>query len=303
MTTNPETLRSLRTNGFMPVECALKREDLDATVQAYRRFLELDPRVQKLTKFALDGEDFGQYTKISGTADKRHGIEKDNKDIFHYGASSRQQIETVFKSGAPADLQQFITMMDEVFWTSQKAKRDALSLIDPNLDKIFVHEYLRLRDTLRLAAYRSNDVLAERHFDRGALTCTVGESNPGLRIAPAPNIPFSQIDQNYIDHIDSKLTPSDYEEGFAKAFLGAGWKYVPKRYTGDCQSLPLGWHDVVPQDKPMEQTQALGSEFVRWAFILFSSPHTGITDFQVAPPIETKPYKYIHPTTEPSVRD
>lgn len=287
-------LRSnIKTDGYSPVPINLSRSDLNEAMYAYNQFLKLAEEDFEKTKFYAsdrgDG-DFGQFSRIAGTEAER-GEVPDNKDIFHFGALTRQVVESRFKGETPKEVQDFLNAAEYIFWEAQRAKNNTLRQLDFNqmgLLEIMSPEMATINDVLRFINYYKNeDALAKGHIDRGVSTLAIGESHPGLRIAPAQNGLYLDCNDEYMQMIESTLTPAEYIEHEAKFFLGAGWNRLPVKYRLGNVELPLAYHDVTKSEITVDE------EVMRWAIVMFSNPHLGFENYTVPTPPETRPYKQL----------
>lgn len=281
--------------GFVPVGIDLGKSDLQTAIDRYTAFLEIDEAHHEATRFLStprgDG-DFGQYRRLPGQQGVR-GEVPDNKDIFHFGAQSRQVIEARLQGAMPREMKEFLGMAEEIFWTAQRSKRQALQELDyyqMGLVGIMQPEVGTINDVLRFIAYYPNDEkLAKGHFDRSTCTLAIGESHDGLRIAPGQNGLKTDVTEEYLEGLENSLQPVEHKEKEAKFFLGAGWNHLPKRYNsgGRNDDLPLAWHDVVPSDKRVDE------QVMRWAIVMFMNPVVEFEEYRVPSPPETRPYKQL----------
>jgi hypothetical protein len=278
-------------SGYANVPSAVSQSDMQTTMDAYLNFLELDEQFHEATRFFStdrgDG-DFGQYTRTAGDKSER-GEVPDNKDIFHFGAQTRQHVEAVLPGVLPIDLTTFLSMCEEIFWASQRTKRMALDNLDHlsnGLASLTLPESGVINDVLRLIAYYPNpNKLAKGHFDRSVFTLALGESHDGLRITKGQNGITHESDEAYMNQLEDQLMPVTYTVDEAKFFLGAGWNRIPTYYRDGNHDLELGYHDVQALDKHVTE------RIMRWAFVLFSNPRIDFQDYIVPSPPETRPHK------------
>lgn len=286
---------NLYEKGYVPVGIDLGRSDLQTAIDRYSAFLEIDEQYHELTRYLStqrgDG-DFGQYSRISGQQGER-GEVADNKDIFHFGAQSRQVIEARLQGALPSEMKQFLAIAEEIYWTAQRSKRQALEELDyynMGLVGIMQPEVGTINDVLRFITYYPNEEkLAKGHFDRSTCTLAIGESHEGLRIAPGQNGLKIDANAEYLQKLENNLRPVEHIESEAKFFLGAGWNRLPLQYnSGGCnEDLPLAWHDVVPSDKQVDE------RVMRWAVVMFINPKAEMEHYIVPSPPETRPYKQL----------
>lgn len=285
--------QSLIEQGYAPVPIGVERQDLQNVMDSYMGFLELPEEFHQATVFDLtdrgDG-DFGQYTRVAGEMGER-GIRPDNKDIFHFGSMSRQVIEARLAGELPHKLIDFLDICESLYWAAQRAKRGAIAELDcagSGLMQVLSPERSTINDVLRLIAYYDNEgPLAKGHFDRSTTTLAIGESHPGLRIAPAQNGMVIDADAEYMSDVESRLEDVEYQPGVAKFFLGAGWNRLPSELREGNPDLPLGYHDVINIGR------RVGERVMRWAIVMFNNPHIDFTDYVVPTPPETRPYKQL----------
>lgn len=289
-----EFRENLWENGYAPVGIDLGKSDLQTAIDKYTAFLELDEEYHEATRFLQtergDG-DFGQYSRVAGSQGERGNV-PDNKDIFHFGAQTRQVIESRINGTLPRDMRDFLDTAESIFWAGQRAKRDALQMLDyfeTGLVGIMQPQVGTINDVLRFITYYPNDEkLAKGHFDRSTCTLAIGESHEGLRIAPGQNGLRLNVTEQYLDELEKKLAPVDHIEGEAKFFLGAGWNRLPKFVKpGMYDDLQLAWHDVIPSEKQVDE------RVMRWAVVMFLNPKIEFDDYFVPSPAETRPYKQL----------
>lgn len=280
-------------NGYAPVGIDIGRSDMETAMQKYLAFLELDERYHEATRYFNtdrgDG-DFGQFTRVAGTEGAR-GTMTDNKDIFHFGAQTRQVVEARISGTLPHDMKEFLDAAEEIFWAGERSKKRALEELDwlnTGLIGIMSPEIGTINDLLRFIAYYPNEGrLAKGHFDRGVCTLAIGESHEGLRIAKGQNGMALDCSQGYMDKLETSLEPVKHVEGEAKFFLGAGWNRLPNEYKFGNHDLPLGYHDVVESD------QQVDNNIMRWAIVQFCNPMNECYGYAVPTPPETRPYKQL----------
>lgn len=293
MSENLTVHQNLYQDGYAPVEIDARYDDLNDAMDKYLAFLELDEEYHEATRFFStdrgDG-DFGQFTRESGTEGSRGSV-ADNKDIFHFGAQTRQIIEARISGKLPTEMKEFLDIAEEIFWAGQRSKKqavDELDWFDTGLTKVMNPEVGTINDVLRFIAYHQNEGdLAKGHFDRGVFTLAIGESHEGLQIAKGQNGLVLDCNTEYMDDLEESLQPVTHEEGQAKFMLGAGWNRLPKEYRQGNHDLSLGWHSVVNSDKTVSE------KIMRWAIVMFCNPHTEFTDYTVPTQPETRPYKQL----------
>lgn len=280
----------LKSSGYFEAETRIMHSELETVMEGFKDFLALADETKDSTKYFLsdrgDG-DFGYFKRIPGNQTFR-GTVSDNKDIFHFGASTRQHVESSLAGGAPVALADFLDQAESLFWKAEATKKQALGqlglvgIIDRHegglheYAEVFLGQRSACNDVLRLINYYDSDsLLAKAHFDRSAVTLALGESHPGLRLAA------SSI-ETPVETRNAALQPVAYTPGQAKFFLGAGWKQL-QHMNRTAAELPLGWHDVV-------QTEQVVDDYVRrWSAILFSTPHLDWHDYQVPGRNMTRP--------------
>lgn len=284
---------NLYEKGFVPVGIDLGKSDLQTAVDRYTAFLELDGALHEKTQFYIsdrgDG-DYGQYTRIAGSEGER-GAVPDNKDIFHFGSMSRQIIESRMSGDMPLEMKDFLDVAEEIFWAGQRSKRkilDELGSSKTGLIGILQSERNTLNDVLRFITYYPNEEkLAKGHFDRSTCTLAIGESHEGLRIATGQNGLVVNANEKYLADLEARLKPVEHKSGEAKFFLGAGWNRLPKSIKSGYEELELGWHDVIPSEKQVDE------KVMRWAVVMFINPYTEMREYIVPTPAETRPYKQL----------
>lgn len=280
-------------NGYANVPIDLTKSDLENSMDDYMAFLELDDKYHEATVYFNtdrgDG-DFGQFTRVAGRLGLRGAIQ-DNKDIFHFGAQTRQIVESRISGPMPKDMSNFLNSAEEIFWTSQRTKRQTLEELDykeTGLCSVMSPEVGRINDVLRFIAYHLNvGSLAKSHFDRSTFTFAIGESHEGLRLTGGQNGLKIDCNQDYMDKLESKLKPVNHQEGKAKFMLGAGWNRLPQYLREGNPNLPLGWHDVVESDITVSE------KIMRWAIVNFCNPFVEFDQYIVPSPPETRPYKQL----------
>lgn len=284
---------SIALNGFTTVDIAVTKDDLQETIDRYTDFLTLPEQYHEATRYFLtsrgDG-DYGQYTRVAGSRGERGDV-PDNKDIFHFGEWTRQYIETTMSGSMPSEMKAFLDASEEVYWAGQRSKRNVLEDLDSYGSTLLHTLHSRLytpNDLLRLIAYYPNEnKLAKGHFDRSSCTLAIGESHEGLRLTTGQNGRVIDVNEPYLEDLESRLVPVEHNSGEAKFFLGAGWNRLPATIKGPHQNLELGWHDVVPSAK------RVGERVMRWAVVMFINPYAEKRDYIVPSPAETRPYKQL----------
>lgn len=286
---------NLYEKGYVPVGIDLGKSDLQTAIDRYSAFLEIGEEYHELTRFLStprgDG-DFGQYRRVSGGHGER-GEVADNKDIFHFGAQSRQVIEARLQGALPTDMKNFLDVAEEIYWAAQRSKRQTLQELDyyqMGLVGIMQPEVGTINDVLRFITYYPNEEkLAKGHFDRSTCTLAIGESHEGLRIAPGQNGLKIDANEKYLAYLEEHLQPVEHIDREAKFFLGAGWNRLPMQYNsgGRNDDLPLAWHDVVPSEKRVDD------KVMRWAVVMFINPYVEMDRYVVPTPAETRPYKQL----------
>jgi hypothetical protein len=284
---------SIYEKGYAPVGIDLGRSDLQTAMDRYLAFLELDEKFHSITQFELTGRgdgDFGQFRRTAGNEGVR-GTVADNKDIFHFGSMTRQVVEARLSGALPHEMKEFLEAAEEIYWTGQRAKKQALEQLDyfeMGLVGVMQPERETINDVLRFIAYYPNKGnLAKGHFDRSTATLAIGESHEGLRITPGQNGFIIDADEAYMNSLDNKLQPVTHSEGEAKFFLGAGWNRLPDYLRVGNEDRPLAWHDVV------ESSTTVDEKVMRWAIVMFCNPHLGVHDYIVPSQPETRPYKQL----------
>ncbi len=284
---------NLTQNGYAPVPIDLDKSDLDDAVTKYIAFLELEPTYRQATVFELtdrgDG-DFGQHKRAAGQLAVR-GALTDNKDIFHFGSMTRQVVEARLAGEMPQPLAEFLDAAEHIYWAAQRTKRNALEQLDVNgvgLAETMQPATATINDVLRFIAYYPNQgSLAKGHFDRSVTTLAIGESHPGLRMAPSQNGLRINVDESYLEGLESQLRPVEHHPGEAKFFLGAGWNRLPADLRRGQEDLPLAYHDVV------QTGLKVGQKVMRWAIVMFSNPPLDFENYAVPSPAETRPHKQL----------
>lgn len=288
-----EFRETLKEKGYAPVEIALSKADMSSAMESYTHFLELDESYFDATRFYMtdrgDG-DFGQFRRRAGETGDR-GVVPDSKDIFHFGAQSRQVLEARLHNRLPNAMRIFYRDAEEIYWAAERAKLDAIDELDilhMGLRGVMMDEKHAINDVLRFIAYYPDpNKLAKGHFDRSVCTLAIGESHEGLRIAPGQNGLMTDASEGYMAQLDQKLSPVEHHEKEAKFMLGAGWNRLDSQHRFGNQEMPLGWHDVVPSEKTVNE------RVMRWAIVLFANPHLAIDAYVVPTPPETRPYKQL----------
>lgn len=284
------SVEQLHQHGYTEVETDISKDELQIVMDGYNAFTKLPADIQNSTNYFLsdrgDG-DFGSFKRVPG-AETFRGKASDNKDIFHFGASTRQIVEASLPAGLPPEMASFLNDAESLFWQAQAAKSQALGslglfgLVDLNTgslvpyQNVFLDKKAPCNDVLRLINYYdSGSLLAKPHLDRSAVTLALGESHPGLRMTPC------SIDTP-VEERNANLKEVVHNPGVAKFFLGAGWKNL-RHISQRANDLPLGWHDVV-------QTSEVVDDYVRrWSVILFSTPHLDWQDYKVPGRSLTRP--------------
>ena len=280
----------LHSQGYYEVETGITHSELAVVMAGFKSFRSLSDEMKQSTNYFLsdrgDG-DFGYFNRIPG-AETFRGKASDNKDIFHFGASTRQTVEATLPHGAPKVMADFLDDAESLFWQAQATKKRALGklnlvgLVDvatgsfSDYSSVFLSTRSACNDVLRLINYYDSDsLLAKAHFDRSATTLALGESHPGLRLTASST-------KSPVEERNQTLQPVAYTPGQAKFFLGAGWNNI-QHLDAKAKTLPLGWHDVV-------QTETVVDDYVRrWSAILFSTPHLEWSGYSVPGRNVTRP--------------
>lgn len=246
---------------YLPVAVDIGHDDMGSAMQAYEEFLELPAKYQQAAMYKLDERNntgFGQFNRIPGE-DKyeERGTAQDSKDIFHFGAMTRQIMEYRL-SDMPRASREFLNAAEEIYWASARTYRDTMSVIDDfevGLIGLHFDERQPLNHHLRFILYYENDgeYLATGHFDRSVGTVHLGTSHRGLRVGTKP----SDL-QLYEGAADQSLF-----------FLGAGWKKLPAHKRAG-RSVPLRplYHDVVQLPE-----HGIDEKLMRWAVVMFFNPY------------------------------
>lgn len=284
---------NLYEKGFVPVGIDLGKSDLQAAIDRYTAFLEIDESYHEATRFLISNRgdgDYGQYTRVAGSKGER-GIVPDNKDIFHFGSMSRQIIESRLSGTMPHEMKEFLDVAEEIFWAGQRSKRLILNELDhaeTGMVGVLQSERNTLNDVLRFITYYPNEEkLAKGHFDRSTCTLAIGESHEGLRITTGQNGFAVDANEQYMNDLEQRLQPVAHSSGESKFFLGAGWNRLPQSLKLSNENLQLGYHDVVPSQKQVDE------KVMRWAVVMFINPYTEMTEYVVPSPPETRPYKQL----------
>lgn len=151
---------NLYEQGYAPIGIDIGYSDLETAMERYMAFVELDEKHHEATRYFNtdrgDG-DFGQFRRIAG-AEGMRGAMPDNKDIFHFGANTRQVIEARLSGALPRDMKAFLDAAEEIFWAGERSKKRALEELDwlqTGLVGIMTPENGTINDVLRFIAYHS----------------------------------------------------------------------------------------------------------------------------------------------------
>jgi len=283
--------QQLQEQAYANVPIDISKADMHTAIEQYTDYLTLDESYHAASRFLLgnrgDG-DYGQFTREIGKETLR-GKAQDNKDIFHFGSMSRQVIESRISGRLPKAMQTFLNSAEELFWSAERSKRDAVAELDvagSGLLKIMQPETAMLNDVLRFIAYYPGaDTLAKGHFDRSTATLALGESHEGLRMTPGQNARAREVNKAYMQELQDSLEPVTHHDGEAKFFLGAGWNRLQPEYRKSNENLQLAWHDVVSSD------QTVNDKIARWAIVLFANPNRDHAGYEAPSTTETRPYK------------
>jgi hypothetical protein len=290
----------IKKDGYSPVVIDLAGDDLADAMKKYMAFLQLDEQHHDSTRFCLTdrGDDYGQYTRIAGSESDR-GTVPDNKDIFHFGAQTRQVVESRLRGNVPQAMSEFLAAAEHIYWAALRSKNRALEDLyhwQMGITDIMSPELSHLNDVLRFIAYYPNPGnLAKGHFDRGVSTLAIGESHAGLRLAAGQNGAEFDCSEQYMHKLELSLKPVNHEFHEAKFFLGAGWNRLPHQYRLGNTELPLGYHDVIANEESVDDVVK------RWEIVMFSNPHIGFEGYTVPTPPETRPYKQLGKITTESL--
>jgi hypothetical protein len=254
--------QELAENMYLPVAVDIGQSDLSEAIRAYREFLQLPAEFHEATRFRLDerkNTQFGQFERVPGINNKGgEGVPaEDVKDLFHFGALTRQVVEARLQD-MPSATRDFLDAAEDIYWASARTCRNAFEQIDDfsvGLVGLHFDERAPLNHHLRFIAYYENDgeCLATGHFDRSVGTVHLGTSHRGLRIGTNP----SDL-QLYEGQADQSLF-----------FLGVGWNALSAyhRAGGSAPLRPM-YHDVVQLPE-----QGIDDKLLRWAVVMFFNPY------------------------------
>ncbi len=281
---------SLVEKGYMPVPVDMSKTDYDEIIQSFEEALELPDKYMEMTKFNAGNVpeyNFGQFSRSKGTTYQR-GVVMDNKDVFHGGAMTRQVVETRASGALPRSFRRFLTNIEEAYWCGERATKIGLEYLDHEgvgLAKAFLDEKHEPTSTVRALLYRPTDeqVLAKPHYDRSGFTVTMGESHPGLRIAPGQNGAVVDLTHEYMEYLANTLTPVEYKEFAGNLILGSGYNRLPAYLRRGNEGLPLGYHDVV------KTKQIVTATIMRSAIVFFANPTLGLGNYLPPSRRETRP--------------
>lgn len=252
--------QELAENLYLPVAVDIGQSDLEQAMYAYREFLELPILYQKAAMYKLDERNntqFGQFNRVPGDdKGEERGVAQDNKDIFHFGALTRQVVEHRL-SDMPRATRDFLDIAEDIYWASSRTCRDTFTSVDDfQVGLVGLHSDERhpLNHHLRFILYYEHDgeYLATGHFDRSVGTVHLGTSHRGLRIGSKPS--------------DLRLYEGPADQSLF--FLGAGWNKLPAyKQAGASAPLQPMYHDVVQLPE-----HGIDEKLMRWAVVMFFNP-------------------------------
>jgi len=246
-----QIVKEVREKHFAAIPFALDRKAMESSAELFLKFLELPEKVE----FQGESHPDDRGSHIGYVNRKKNVGDLDNKEYFHYN----EYFEQNFNWQIPV-LQEFVESAREVYQAATSTLNvilDELSSDFPEIHNEFIRPGQLPRFYLRYLKYepeKEQGIIAEGHYDRGAITLALAESAPGLRIGEK-------------DH----PVEVEHEEGYALFMAGTTFKDVTHQQrlpNGDEQLfLEPAWHDVI-----QKESELYLPGIARWSIVFFADP-------------------------------
>lgn len=239
--------KSIQSQHYVPIDFPLRKEDFEAAINVFMRFLDLPMDVKTPLYFKIDPEDRG--TEVGYKRYIRDVGQTDNREYVHYHLAAETGFTKARQSIAEFDL--LLQAMRSVYEIAKAELQKVLCEFDARFPGLYneyfprdKHEKLYLR-FLKYDRAMPGDFLAKGHYDRGGCTLALAESAPGLHIGT-----------NARD-----MRPVFHKEGQALFFPGIRF---PELASND---FVPSWHAVIQKNEDV-----YSDTVARWAIVLFADP-------------------------------
>jgi isopenicillin N synthase-like dioxygenase len=239
--------KSIQSQHYVPIDFPLRKEDFEAAINVFMRFLDLPMDVKKPLYFKIDPEDRG--TEVGYKRYLRDTGQTDNREYVHYHPAAETGFADVRQDIVELDM--MLNAMKKVYGLAKSELQKVMREFDTQYPAIY-NQYFpqdkQERLYLRFLKYdraMPGDFLAKGHYDRGGCTLALAESAPGLHIGT--------------DTED--MQPVYHKEGQALFFPGIRF---PELTSNDF--IP-SWHAVIQKSEDV-----YSDTVARWAIVLFADP-------------------------------
>ncbi len=244
-------LNDLKNQFFYRVPFSVPQDEVLKAVEAFFKFLALPEPIKQVVNFSIAPMhrrgDIG-YRKRDPDIDDR--LYNDRKEFFHFHPAILDKYPR-YIGGNPV-VKDFFEQALPIWESTYHIVERLLNNLDEHNEGVAgkVYDTKCPHIALRFLRYdwqQSNELLAKPHYDSGAFTLAIAESEPGLRIGSEPS--------------DLKLVSHTPEE--ALFMLSSNFDKVLTT-----RSLKPAWHDVFQLDK-----SKIGKPYARWAVVAFIEAH------------------------------
>lgn len=240
-----EAKESLCQHQYLQVPFSLPTNTIEEAVQAFFRFLQEPEDVKSHIDFNMSEKHRRGDVGLKYRNPDDH-IYNDSKEFFHFHPEIFEKYSEFLKEN-PVVLD-FMMKAQPIWKAGYETAYKILEKFEPEfpktIDKIFgaKHPHVLLR-FLNYHWAQSGKYLAKPHFDAGAFTLAIAESEPGLRMGSDP----------------ASLRLVEHKEDHAMFFFSSNYQKVM-----DTQDIKPAWHDVIQLDETK-----IGKPYARWAVVLF----------------------------------
>lgn len=260
--TEEHLYKSLKEQFYINVPFIIERSIINEAVDAFLKFLDEPDEVKNYIDFSIAPMHRRGDVGFKHREAKDH-IYNDNKDFFHFHPAIFEQYDHFLKDNPI--VKDFVSKAMPIWELSYKTVHQILSVFENKfpgiVDKVLDGEKSHL--LLRFLKYEWEDsgkYLAKPHFDAGAFTLAIAESEPGLRIGS------NNDNLEAIEHKDKE----------AVFMLSSNFKKVL-----NTDELSASWHDVIQVNANL-----IGKPIARWAVVAFIEAK----DVEALPRSETHKY-------------
>lgn len=247
--TKNKIIEDLKKQYYSQIDLPINNKEINLAVDNFLKFLQLDNKTKNTINFDIAPNHRRGEIGYRNRKSEDH-IYNDDKEFFHYHPLIIEKYSDFLTQNEI--IKDFIQSANQIWQKIYEIINNILLDLDeiyPGChNKIFCEEpyHIQLR-FLKYSWHQSGKYLAKPHFDCGAMTLAIAESDPGLRIGSCPE------DIKTITHEDQK----------ALLMLSANHINVfndPK--------LKASWHDVIQLNE-----QIIGKPYARWAVVAFIEAH------------------------------